>query len=107
MKAEELEALKAELRAKYPNHKLKGLQVKSGSVIVIRSPTMSERTLLIPKIKRNEDAAAHKQLTYQVTVYPERAALDALLEEFPFLCEKITDAAVELGGGATEDLGEF
>lgn len=107
MKAEELDALKAELREKHPGCKLKGLQTKDGAVIVIRSPNMGERTLLIPKIKRNEDAAAHKQLTLQVTVYPPKEQLEVLLQQYPFLCERITDAAVELGGGETEDLGEF
>jgi hypothetical protein len=107
MNAEELDALKAELREKYPKSKLKGMQTKDGDVLIFRSPSMSERTLLIPKIKRNEDAAAHKQLTLQVTVYPPKEQLELLLAKYPFLCERITDAAVELGGGETEDLGEF
>jgi len=112
MKAEELDALKAELRAKYPNSKLKGLKFadvpgRGDVIVVLRSLTQPERVLYIPKIKRNEDAAANKQLTLQVTVHPSREALEAFLEVLPVACEKIASEAIDLGGMEAEDLGNF
>lgn len=114
MKQEELDALKADLRSKYPNHKLKPVYVSTmqggeevRELVVIRSASMAERTQFLPKVKRNEDAAAYKQLVLQCTVYPARDKLDHILELSPFCCEDLANKIYELGGGKTEDLGEF
>lgn len=104
MKEQELTALKAELRAKYPGHSFRIQKTVGGDIVVFRSPKPDERDAYVTKEARGEQAAANRQLTLQVTVYPERDAFNALLKKFPFLCETVSDGARDMGGFNAEEL---
>jgi len=104
MQEQELSALKAELRAKYPGHSFRIQKTVGGDIVVFRSPKPDERDAYVTKEARGEVAAANRQLTLQTTVYPEREAFNALLKQFPFLCETVSDGARDMGGFNADDL---
>lgn len=104
MKEQELAALKAELRAKYPGHTFRIQKTVGGDIVVLRSPKPEERDAYVTKETRGEIAAANRQLTLQTTVYPDREAFNALLKKYSFLCETVSDAARDLGGLNAEEL---
>lgn len=104
MKEQELSALKAELRAKYPGHTFRIQKTVGGDIVVFRSPKPEERDAHVTKEARGEQAAANRQLTLQVTVYPDRDAFNALLKQYPFLCETVSDGARDMGGFDADEL---
>jgi hypothetical protein len=106
MKEQELAALKAELRAKYPGHSFRMQKTVAGDLVVFRSPLMAERDDYVNKDARNEVSAANRQLTLQVTVHPERKVFTELLTKFAFLCETVSEASRELGGYNAEALSK-
>lgn len=107
MKEQELAALKAELRAKHPGHSFRIQKTKDDSLVIFRSPLPKEREDFVTKDDRGEVAAANRQITYQVTVYPDRAELDKILTKFGFLCETVCQGARDLGGMDAEEISSY
>lgn len=109
----DLESIKGEVAAKHPGCRFKIIGERTPEddgykyLCIVRNANPAERQQLIPKIKRNEDAAAAKQLALQATVWPPLEEVKAVLEGFPFLCEKLSETAIDLAGGDAKELGEF